>query len=106
MQSSRFNWFVPARNRESRPRKMSRIDRLRMRTKGHCGYCGVFVPKDESTRDHIIPKAKGGETKASNLLMCCRECNQRKSDLDVETFRDLYFGGLPFWVEVIEGDAA
>lgn len=103
---SRFVQFIPTRNRERKPKKMSRIDRLRMRTKGHCGYCGVFVPKDESTRDHIIPKAKGGETNAANLLLACRDCNSRKGHMDVEDFRALYFAETPFWIEILEGDAA
>lgn len=102
---SRFSFLVPTRNRERQPRKMSRVDRLRMRTKGRCGYCGEFVPKEETTRDHIIPKAKGGPTTADNLLICCRECNQRKSCMDLEEFRDLYFEGGQFWFEVIEEGA-
>lgn len=102
---SRFSFLIPTRNRERKPRKMSRIDVLRMRTKGHCGYCGVYVPKGETTRDHIVPRAKGGQTNAENLLMCCFECNQRKADLDMEDFRDLYFGGTAFWFEILEGAA-
>ena len=103
---SRFSFLIPTRDRERQPRKMSRVDRLRMRTKGKCGYCGVYVPKGETTRDHIIPKAKGGPTTSDNLLICCRECNQRKGHLDLEEFRDLYFAGDMFWVEILEGGAA
>ena len=100
---SRFSYLAPTRNREHRPRKMSRKDALWMRTNGRCGYCAVEISKDETTRDHIVPRAKGGATTDNNLMCCCVECNQRKGDLDVEDFRDLYFAGGAFWFEVLEG---
>lgn len=97
--TTRFHYLIPIRSREPR---MNRTDRLRKRTRGRRGYCGCDLPVSDMTRDHVIPRAHGGETKEANLLACCKGCNQRKADMDVEDFRDLYFGGGVFWVEIVE----
>lgn len=45
-----------------------------------CGYClNVFKVKD-LTRDHIIPREKGGKTNWMNLVTCCKRCNTRKAN--------------------------
>lgn len=101
---SRFAFLVPTRNRERRPR-VSRQDRLLQQTRYRCGYCACELTRQTVTRDHIVPRAKHGKTTDSNLVACCRGCNQRKGDLDVEDFRELYFGGGMFWHEEMEGAA-
>lgn len=40
-----------------------------------------------------------------NLLLCCVQCNQRKGDLDLEDYRELYHGGDLFYYEILEGTA-
>ena len=43
-----------------------------------CFYCGVKnIPLE---KEHIIPKAKGGTNRASNLTISCRECNIEKGN--------------------------
>lgn len=101
---SRFAFLVPTRNRERRPR-VSRQDRLLQQTGYRCGYCGCELTRQTVTRDHIVPRAHGGGTTDSNLIAACRDCNQRKGDLEVETFRELYFGGGMFWHEEYGGAA-
>ena len=86
-------------------RRLNRIDTLRKRTKGRCGYCGVRLEKSEMTRDHIIPRAKGGETKSWNLMCCCQPCNERKADHDLEVFRGM-IGGGEFWFEECDREAS
>ncbi len=46
---------------------------------GHlCIYCGgSFSPRD-LTRDHVIPKSRGGKDDWTNVVTSCRSCNQRK----------------------------
>ena len=105
MQSSRFAWFTPARHRERRQR-VSRQDRLLQQTGYRCGYCGCELTRQTVTRDHIVPRAHGGRTTDDNLIAACQGCNQRKGDLEVETFRELYFGGDQFWIEILEEGAA
>ena len=49
-----------------------------------CAYCGKDLLKfEDKTADHIKPKSKGGKTKISNLVCCCKECNNKKKDTDI-----------------------
>lgn len=46
-----------------------------------CGYCGKeFHPKNLS-RDHIIPKSRGGKDTWLNVVASCRDCNCEKDDM-------------------------
>lgn len=103
---SRFSYLIPSRNREPRTPRPTRAQRMLERTSGKCGYCACELTSTTMTRDHIVPRAEGGRTCDTNLMPSCRACNQRKADLDVEDFRDLYFGGSAFWFELIEEGAA
>jgi len=49
-----------------------------------CTYC----QKDSVPLllEHIIPKAKGGTDRVSNLCLACSQCNQRKGIKDIEEF--------------------
>ena len=48
-----------------------------------CQYCKVKTKKGGGfTLDHIIPKSKGGINKG-NLIHCCKECNEFKSNLSL-----------------------
>ena len=49
-----------------------------------CAYC-----KAENIRleiDHIVPKSRSGSDCVSNLTLCCRKCNQSKSNQKIEDF--------------------
>ncbi len=41
-----------------------------------CAYCG----RPYQTMDHIVPLANGGGTTLTNILPCCRECNEKKGE--------------------------
>lgn len=43
-----------------------------------CHYCGQAA----TTRDHIVPKSKGGGDGHWNLVPACKKCNQAKADTD------------------------
>lgn len=51
-----------------------------VRDEGKCQYCGVQVSAEKYTLDHIVPKARGGQTNWLNVVTCCQKCNQRKGD--------------------------
>ena len=54
------------------------------RGKHHCAYCGrMDVPLN---LDHVIPRARGGSNRPSNLVPACIACNEEKRATPVEVF--------------------
>ncbi len=45
-----------------------------------CLYCGTFHTDSKLTRDHIVPKSRGGEDKWENVIAACKRCNHFKGD--------------------------
>lgn len=62
---------------------------------GRCWYCGCELTrqngdasvKTTATRDHIIPRSKGGTNRADNLIAACRACNNGKRARSLEDYR-------------------
>ena len=50
-----------------------------------CAYCGRKNVPDLEV-EHIIPKARGGSNRVSNLTIACKKCNDRKGTLTAEEF--------------------
>jgi 5-methylcytosine-specific restriction endonuclease McrA len=54
---------------------------------GRCIYCNAKFSKDASwEEDHIIPVTKGGSNWAINIVLACRTCNRRRSNMPFLTF--------------------
>lgn len=47
---------------------------------GMCMYCGHTMNPHHLTRDHVIPKAKGGKDTWTNAVAACKRCNNHKAD--------------------------
>ena len=52
---------------------------------GHrCVYCGrhrqELGSRDRLTRDHLVPRSKGGRDEWLNVVTACSSCNHRKDD--------------------------
>ncbi|MCS6971128.1 MAG: HNH endonuclease [Planctomycetota bacterium] len=45
-----------------------------------CQYCGARVSMKSGTRDHVIPRSRGGPDTLANVVTACRACNARKGD--------------------------
>jgi hypothetical protein len=46
-----------------------------------CAYCGThFSNPYMLSKDHIVPKSKGGSNTWENCVTACKECNGKKSD--------------------------
>jgi 5-methylcytosine-specific restriction endonuclease McrA len=61
------------------------LERIYIEANGRCHYCHSevvprFTPSDPRGFDHITPRSKGGRHTSANLVVCCRGCNERKSD--------------------------
>ena len=57
----------------------------------HCFYCGFELEWEESTADHIIPRAEGGSNDRANLVIACNSCNELKGSnvyLDMQVVGD------------------
>ena len=44
-----------------------------------CMYCGQQFPASNLSRDHVFPKARGGEDSWTNVVTACKRCNHRKA---------------------------
>lgn len=49
------------------------------RDRNLCAYCGHVYPRSVLTRDHIIPRARGGSDSYSNTVTACQNCNWHKA---------------------------
>ena len=74
----------------SERRKLTREERQTVLDRFHsrCAYCGKKITMQELNVDHIVPLRKGGEDMLYNMYPSCRSCNQAKSTLDIEQFRE------------------
>ena len=81
-------------NRWSKVRKQFLEKELDKHKKLTCYYCNNSKLKlksnkrhEQATVDHIIPRSGGGEEfSASNFVVCCSNCNKKKSSKTVEEF--------------------
>ncbi len=49
-----------------------------------CLYCGNPFSYHQLTRDHIVPRSRGGRDSWENCVAACRRCNQFKGNRRVE----------------------
>ena len=46
-----------------------------------CYYCNTDTSARKLTMDHVVPLARGGRSIKSNLVPCCKSCNNLKKNL-------------------------
>jgi len=69
-----------------------------------CAYCGhQFTGAGNLSRDHIVPRSRGGEDTWGNVVTACKTCNQRKSDKTLKEARLelLYVPYTPSYYEAL-----
>lgn len=47
---------------------------------GECQYCLKKIPYTAATRDHVLPRSRGGSNDDSNIVLSCLKCNSKKSN--------------------------
>lgn len=47
---------------------------------GECQYCLKHIPYSSATRDHLVPRSKGGGNLDDNIVLSCKKCNTKKSN--------------------------
>lgn len=68
-------------------------EKVYLRDKGKCRYCGKELSTKEYTVDHIVPLSRAEELgidayKFSNLALACRPCNKLKDNMTLEEFEE------------------
>ena len=57
---------------------------------GRCYYCndpfGSFAEDKLPTKDHVVPRGKGGANSWHNIVIACLRCNNQKGDLSLDDF--------------------
>lgn len=79
---------------------MPSLTELYAKQKGLCSYCknAMRLPDEGgsrygynsdhmATRDHRIPRSKGGDSSAANVVAACLRCNNLKGSMDEALFR-------------------
>jgi CRISPR/Cas system Type II protein with McrA/HNH and RuvC-like nuclease domain len=51
-----------------------------------CLYCDKNLTVDNATADHIIPISEGGNNCQVNLVVCCKDCNNERGNLDFKFY--------------------
>ncbi len=71
--------------------------KLAVRDRSICVYCSKHCKAGELTREHIIPRMKGGRDDWLNCAVACKTCNGMKGSKSLEEvgFKLLYFPYVP-----------
>ena len=86
VRTSRISIPVPNVIRLVRYRRVPRQNRsvsrkgILLRDGFTCQYCRSKLPAGDLTLDHVVPRSRGGLSTWENLVACCFECNNRKSN--------------------------
>ena len=55
-------------------------------SKNGAGAVRIATRRSAAEVEHMIPKSRGGSNRASNLVLACHDCNQRKGNQTAEEF--------------------
>jgi HNH endonuclease len=69
------------------PRLTRCNDKLFVRDRYTCAYCGGVFCASALEREHVVPYSRGGRDTWMNVVTSCRPCNQRKANRTPEEAR-------------------
>lgn len=61
-------------------RHRRQLMRILARQEGQCSLCGRPLVLADATRDHILPRSRGGSDRAENISAAHRTCNGRRGN--------------------------
>lgn len=76
----------PYYGRSKTPRKVD-MKWLYKKYRSVCWICRRFVPWDQASRDHIVPRSLGGGPEKSNIALAHKECNSKRGN----GFREIHY---------------
>lgn len=65
------------------------FDALAARDGAKCHWCGKPLTVLTATKDHRVPRCKGGANALTNLLLACKRCNHKRGHMSYEQFHTL-----------------
>ena len=66
------------------------VDELIARDGPACVWCGRELWRRDLTREHVVPRSRGGHMTLENAVVACRRCNRRRGSKPVDAYvRDL-----------------
>jgi HNH endonuclease len=68
--------------------EMGRLKRKMREQFGRCYYCHRKIDSASATEDHKMPKSRGGQEIAQNIVAACWPCNLQKQSMTAEEYRD------------------
>ena len=71
-----FGNFHDAKRKFKRTSSLRQIYNL---YEGVCQYCCKEIRFSLATKDHTMPKSKGGSNHDSNIVLACKKCNNKKA---------------------------
>ena len=57
---------------------------------GICHLCTKYVPYEQASRDHLVPRFNGGPTTFENISLAHKKCNSRRGIIPVIEFKALH----------------
>jgi len=72
-----FGNFSKSRNQKTRAINLRQLYHI---YGGECQYCLKAIPYTAATRDHLLPRSKGGGNADDNIVLSCKKCNTKKSN--------------------------
>jgi 5-methylcytosine-specific restriction endonuclease McrA len=51
-----------------------------------CVWCGRELWDRDLTREHVVPRSRGGHMTLENAVVACRACNRRRGSRPVDAF--------------------
>lgn len=70
-----------------------------------CMYCGGKFPISMLTRDHVLPRSRGGGDDWENVVTACKPCNARKDNMTIKEAEklDIRLLAVPYRPNIAEG---